>query len=227
MWSRIDANLGRARWVPRSIWLTKENCVDEILLTRWKCKRACYEKNPPVQNHLVFLVNPRLPSRHASSGNVILCCSLESWAEPMKKLFWVLVLMTMVSCSSKQCDLVPQLQSRAGASAVDCGYAVLNGNPQPVDICVLDSFTTKAPFIARYDRRGKDSKVVFGLAGDAQGNVTFLDWDGDPSGGSGTGPVITGTECVGPTPDPSTNRNSYATPPLRCTSSTSLGRTCS
>jgi hypothetical protein len=144
----------------------------------------------------------------------------------MNKLIWALLLMVMVGCSSKQCDLFPQLRSRAGAGAVDCGYAVLNGDPQPVDRCVLDSFTGKASFIARYDRRGTDSKVVFGIAGDAQGTVTFLLWDGDPSGGSGADPVISGTECVGPTPDLSTNRNSYTTPPLTCTSSTSLGRTC-
>lgn len=144
----------------------------------------------------------------------------------MNKLLCTLQLMAMVGCSSRQCDLVPQLRSRAGDGAVDCGYAVLNGDPHPVDSCVLTSFGAKAPFIARYDRHGTDSKVVFGIAGDAQGTVTFLLWDGDPSGGSGADAVISGTECVGPTPDLSTNRNSYTAPPLTCTSSTSLGQTC-
>jgi hypothetical protein len=144
----------------------------------------------------------------------------------MKKLLWVLGLLGMVACSRKECDLVSQLRSRAGAGAVDCGYAVLNGNPQPVDGCVLDSFAAKVAFVARYDRQGIDSKVVFGIAGDTQGVVTFLLWDSDPSGGSGADPVVSGTNCVGPAPDLSANRNSYTTPPLTCTSSASLGQTC-
>jgi len=144
----------------------------------------------------------------------------------MNRFLWALQLTVMVGCSSKQCDLVSQLRSRAGDGAVDCGHAVLNGNPLPVDSCVLDSFAAKVAFIAQYDRQGTDSKVVFGVAGDAQGIVTFLLWDGDPSGGSGADPVISGTDCVAAAPDLSANRDSYATPPLTCTSSTSLGQTC-
>jgi hypothetical protein len=79
--------------------------------------------------------------------------------------------------------------------------------------------------VARYDRQGDDSKVVFGVAGDIQGKVTFLVWDSDPSGGSNAGAVISGDLCVGPSVDSSGTRDASA-PPLTCISTTSLGRTC-
>lgn len=145
----------------------------------------------------------------------------------MNRLLCALLFTATVGCSSsKQCDLVSQLRARAGDGAIDCGYAALNGDPQGVDRCVLESFAGKVAFFARYDRRGKDSKVVFGIAGDAEGQVTSLLWDGDPSGGSGAEPVISGTGCEGPAPDLSADRDSYTTPPLKCTSWMSLGRTC-
>src|SRR5450755_29751 len=144
----------------------------------------------------------------------------------MRKLSFAAFALMILACSSHQCDLVSQLKARAGNGAVDCGYAVLGGDPSSVDTCVLNSFAAQSPFFARYDRQGIDSKVIFGMAWSGQGDATFLLWDGDPSGGSAADPVISGTACIAPAVDATPNRDSYMTPPLMCASSTSLGYTC-
>jgi hypothetical protein len=118
------------------------------------------------------------------------------------------------------------LAARAGNNATDCGYAVLGSDASPVDACITDAFNGGTAFYARYDRNGTDSKTVFGIAEDAGGNMTFLLWDSDPSGGSNTGPVVDANLCVGPTLDTSPTRDSFASSPVTCTSMASLGRTC-
>lgn len=140
----------------------------------------------------------------------------------------LLVLGLALSCSSQEpdCNLAADLQSRAGPGATDCGHAILGGSASSVDDCVIAAFNAGTAFVAQYDRQGTDSKVVFGIAGDANGNVTFLTWDGDPSGGSGSPPAITGLTCEGATPDASPSRDPFVKPPLDCSSTKSLGRTC-
>ncbi|MEO8212339.1 MAG: hypothetical protein ABI560_04065 [Myxococcales bacterium] len=118
------------------------------------------------------------------------------------------------------------LTARSGGGATNCGHAVLRTDASPVDACVVSAFENGTPFVAQYDRMGTDSRVVFGIAGDANGQVTFLLWDGDPSGGSGAGPAISGNLCVGPSVDSSLMRDPFVASPLTCTSTTSLGRTC-
>jgi len=135
------------------------------------------------------------------------------------------VVVATTGCSA-ECDLKTGLNARAGGGATDCGHALLGTDASVVDACVIAAFQSGAAFVARYDRRGIDSKVVFGIAGDAQGMVTFLVWDGDPSGGSGTHSVISGDVCVAPSVDSSPTRDAFMTPPLTCASTTSLGRTC-
>jgi hypothetical protein len=131
------------------------------------------------------------------------------------------------SCAGdSSAGLQPALTARAGAGATDCGHVILDAGPDMVDACVVAAFRNHEPFFAEYDRRGNDSKLAFGLAGDAQGHVTFLYWDGDPSGGSGWPPVIDGVRCNTPSVDPSATRDSSTTSPLNCVSTTSLGRIC-
>jgi hypothetical protein len=137
----------------------------------------------------------------------------------------VLSVLLAIGCSS-QCDLSAGLAARAGSDATECGHAVLGADATSVDACVVTAFQRGKAFVARYDRMGTDSKVVFGIAGDASGRVTFLLWDGDPSGGSGAGAVISGDVCVDPVVDSSPSRDPFVSPPLTCTSTTSLGRTC-
>ena len=133
----------------------------------------------------------------------------------------VLLLMPAASCggtNAAPCDLGNDLVARAGSSATDCGHALLDANAASVDNCVAEAFSNHSPFFAQYDRRGTDSKLVFGLAGDSSGKVTFLLWDGDPSGGSGAPPVITGDTCEGPAIDPAPGRDTSTTPPIMCAS---------
>lgn len=91
---------------------------------------------------------------------------------------------------------------------------------------MVTAFESGKAFVAQYDRIGTDSRVVFGIAGDVHGQVTFLLWDGDPNGGSGAAPVISGDLCVAPSVGSSSMRDPFVAPPVTCMSTTSLGRTC-
>jgi hypothetical protein len=139
---------------------------------------------------------------------------------------WLLTLSVVVVGCSSECDLAKGLTARSGGGAANCGHAVLGTDASPVDACLVSAFKNGTPFLAQYDRMGSDSRVVFGIAGDVNGQVTFLLWDGDPSGGSGADPVISGNLCVGPSVDSSSMRDPFIAPPLTCASTTSLGRTC-
>ncbi len=137
-----------------------------------------------------------------------------------------LVVVVAAAACSPPCELNSGLRARAGGGESDCGHALLGTDASAVDACVLAAFGSGKAFVAQYDRQGVDSKVVFGIAGDIHGKVTFLLWDGDPSGGSGVDPVISGDVCVAPSVDSSPARNPFMTHPLTCMSTTSLGRTC-
>ncbi|HEY2900099.1 MAG TPA: hypothetical protein VGL59_05970 [Polyangia bacterium] len=122
----------------------------------------------------------------------------EHSADDMARWFLLVSVVIMGAGCSTKCELNAGLSARAGSGATDCGHAALGGDASSVDACVVTSFKNGVAFVAQYDRQGTDSKVVFGIAGDAHGAVTFLLWDGDPSGGSGVDPVISGDLCLGP-----------------------------
>lgn len=144
----------------------------------------------------------------------------------MKLLAAIVFFLAAVSGCGSRCNLRSELRGLAGGGAKDCGHVILGDSPTAVDACVVDSFGKKAAFFAQYDRQGTDSKVVFGLVGNNSGEVTFLEWDGDPSGGSREDPVISGDSCKRPSVDTSTGRDASTTPPIACRSIESLGRTC-
>jgi hypothetical protein len=95
-----------------------------------------------------------------------------------------------------------------------------------VDACVAGAFTRGTSFFAEYARQGTDSAIVIGIARDASGTVSFLTWDGDPSGGSGHPPAISESNCIGPSVNTEATRDRAATLPLNCVSSAYRGRTC-
>ncbi len=148
------------------------------------------------------------------------------WADDMTRWFLLVSVVVIVAGCSTKCELNAGLSARTGSGATDCGHAALGGDASSVDACVVTAFKNRVAFVAQYDRQGTDSKVVFGIAADVNGTVTFLLWDGDPSGGSGADPVITGDLCFGPSVNSTQGRDPSTTPPLTCASSTSLGRTC-
>jgi len=139
---------------------------------------------------------------------------------------WLVALSLVVLGCSSPCDLAKGLTARSGAGATYCGHAALGSDASSVDACVVSAFENGTAFVAQYDRIGTDSRAVFGIAGDVNGQVTFLLWDGDPSGGSGADPVITGDVCLDPAVDSSSMRDPFVAPPLTCASTTSLGQTC-
>jgi hypothetical protein len=102
----------------------------------------------------------------------------------------------------------------------------LRADRTEVDACVTTAFASHRAFFAQYDAQGIDSSARVGIAGDRAGNVTYLQWDSDPSGGGDIGAVVNGNRCIGPSVDSSPTRDLSAAGPLSCTSTVSLGRTC-
>ena len=133
----------------------------------------------------------------------------------------------LVGCHPKSsCDLTAQLWQRAGAAAKDCGSATSDAGIAETDACVVSEFGKDEPFFAQYPRQGEDSKLTLGISSDGKGNFAFLEYDSDPSGGSSAAPVINGSICHDPVLDTSSDRDPTTTPPIKCTSMTSLGPTC-
>jgi hypothetical protein len=134
---------------------------------------------------------------------------------------------SLVGCHPKSsCDLTAQLEQRAGAGAKDCGDATSDAGIAETDECVVSRFGKNEPFFAEYQRQGTDSEVVFGISSDGKGNVAFLTYDSDPSGGSDAAPVINGDICHDPSVDSSSDRDPATTSPITCASTASVGPTC-
>jgi len=67
--------------------------------------------------------------------------------------------------------------SGKGGSALNCGSVGIRQNPDSASDCALTAFAHKSPFYVRYNLQGIDSEVSAGLAGDAEGNVYFVEYD--------------------------------------------------
>lgn len=133
----------------------------------------------------------------------------------------------LVGCHPKSsCDLTVQLRQRAGAAAKDCGDATSDAGIAETDACVVSRFGKDEPFFAQYPRQGEDSLLTLGISSDGKGNVAFLEYDSDPSGGGNAAPVINGSICHDPVLDTSSDRDPTTTTPIKCTSTTSIGPTC-
>jgi hypothetical protein len=135
-------------------------------------------------------------------------------------------LLTSCGSDSPPCELGAQLAARAGGGAKDCGHALLDSDPAPVNTCVVDSFGNHASFVAQIDQRGIDSRVITGIARDTAGQLTFLSYDGDPSGGGGARPRIDAFVCVNPSIDMSSSPENSQTAPFVCESQKAIGVIC-
>ena len=67
--------------------------------------------------------------------------------------------------------------SGRGGSALNCGSVGIRQNPGSASDCALSAFTHRSPFYVRYNLQGIDSEVSAGLAGDAGGDVYFVEFD--------------------------------------------------
>jgi hypothetical protein len=67
--------------------------------------------------------------------------------------------------------------SGRGGPALNCGWVGIKQNSNTASDCALRAFAQRSPFYVRYDLHGIDSQVSAGLAGDAGGDVYFVEYD--------------------------------------------------
>jgi hypothetical protein len=126
---------------------------------------------------------------------------------------WLLLLLAgaCFACSD-QCELNDDLHLFAGEAARDCGSVGLDDDRAKVDGCVADAFDAGAPFIARYEQQGVDSKVVMAVAANTEGKVKLFQWDSAPCGGTGCDAVTDVRSCEGPALSEETSDDPLALP---------------
>lgn len=114
---------------------------------------------------------------------------------------------SLTACAVDDCTLQSVAASVAGLGARDCGAyrvqtdelgePIVDDEARAVGACVVSSFEAGEPFFAIAWFQGIDSEVGAAIAGSGRGEVTLLEWDSDPCGGSGCGPAIDARKCVG------------------------------
>ena len=98
-------------------------------------------------------------------------------------------------------DLLDKRMATLSPNGIDCGRVEISGNPVQETDCTLAAFHGHKAFRVRFDMQGIDSYVAIALVGLPDGNVVFLDFDGDPVGGGGISPTRARvTERACPTP---------------------------
>ena len=127
-----------------------------------------------------------------------------SWLFPL--LAWL-----CFGCAD-ECALDDDVRLFAGDSARDCGSVGPTDDRAKVDGCVADAFEAGAPFIARYQRAGEDSKLVSAVAGNTEGTIKLFQWDSAPCGGPGCDPVTDVQSCEGPALTEQTSEDPLALP---------------
>lgn len=97
------------------------------------------------------------------------------------KLAIVAVLLGIGSCSRDQSGAISYkyLRQIGGTNARDCGYVRFGKSSADTDQCVMDAYKKHQPFVARYDVKGLDSRLVFGPAGDGAGKIVSVKNDSE------------------------------------------------
>ena len=125
--------------------------------------------------------------------------------------------LALLGCSS-QCDLDDDVRRFAGDAALDCGTANETQGRADVDTCAISAFDDGSAFIARYQQRGIDSKLLTAVAMNSAGQVKIFRWDSSPcGGGSSCSPVTDVQACEGPAVELATSEDPNALP-LSCSS---------
>jgi len=75
------------------------------------------------------------------------------------------------------------LNERAGSSSKDCGVVRLMQPHSEAVSCAQTALKGRTPFMVVFQVQGIDSEIFHGLAVDASGNGTWLQWDSDSYGG--------------------------------------------
>jgi hypothetical protein len=156
---------------------------------------------------------------------------LELWLAKTIRVGLLSGLICIIGCGTNTTNFAPATSlidtkllslSRRGGSSLNCGRVGIRQNPDRASDCALSAFAQKSPFYVRYDLQGIDSEVSAGLAGDAAGNVYFIEYDsmGWETDGLSKGAEVTDGKhiYVEPCPKPVTLRKTR-TGRLTCTKS--------
>lgn len=112
---------------------------------------------------------------------------------------WSARVCACVPLSSDECSLSGVIEGRlADASAIDCGALTLSASSEQMTAarqCVLDALAANGPFRMTQEQQGIDSSVATGYVWDGRRPILELHYDGDPSGGSGSGPRVDQRPC--------------------------------
>lgn len=122
------------------------------------------------------------------------------------------VLIGLCAACSSECVLDDDIRLFAGETARDCGSVAPGGDRADVDACVAEAFDAGAPFIARYERTGAESKVVAAVASNTEGKVKLFQWSSAPCGGAGCDAATDVQSCDGPALSEETSEDPLALP---------------
>jgi hypothetical protein len=102
---------------------------------------------------------------------------------------------------SPRCDLDTVLSERLqGSDAVDCGTLDIRETPERLKAahdCVATALSERKPLRLIKMDQGVDSTVGGAYLVDASGSAYAFGYDGDPSGGSYIGSIVSGAHCAG------------------------------
>lgn len=127
----------------------------------------------------------------------------------MKKFGWrrcgvlltvisVIVLILIVKRTEDTAVFHRFLARQAEETAVDCGIIPIGGNSEEGFNCALAAQEAGKGFILQIQRQSIDSQIADGWAATQNGNLLFLHYDSDPSGGNRTSAVIYQQTCATP-----------------------------
>ncbi len=74
-------------------------------------------------------------------------------------------------------DRLRALATHGAGQAIDCRKAATNGKVEELSECAVRALSDRKPFYVRFYRQGIDSFGFHGFAGDADGNVSQVDYD--------------------------------------------------
>lgn len=113
----------------------------------------------------------------------------------------ILVVAAMTGCSGRSCAIADVVSRLSDQGADSCGTLTLADQPSAFSAahdCVAAAITHGRPFHVQWQQQGYDSEVARALVGTvSSGGAKYyeVDFDSDPSGGSGSPPVSYTQSC--------------------------------
>ena len=133
------------------------------------------------------------------------------------------VLLASCGAEPRACNLETEITAHAGSDATNCGEVEVDGDATVVDACVVDAFSGRAAFFARYWQQGIDTGEVLSLTGNGHGDLRLIQW---------STPVFNDSKSTGRAAscdNPRAARSLFEDTtwlPITCSSMTALPRPC-